>query len=159
MLVRWRRIWTFIDCWWDCFPLEYSQGLKMLNTELYSAAQLCPALCDRVDCGPPGSSSVAFPRQEHRSVLPFPLAAIFLTQGLNSYISCISCIGGWILHQWATWEDRVIISSSNPPRLGVYPREVSTHPYKNVYMSSQSSFIYNREENENNPNVQPLTCG
>ena len=32
------------------------------------------------------------------------------------------------------------------PSLGIYPREVWTHPYKNVYMNSQSSFIYNREK-------------
>ena len=31
-----------------------------------------PTLCDCMDCGPPGSSSMGFPRQEYCSGLPFP---------------------------------------------------------------------------------------
>ena len=33
--------------------------------------QLCPALCDPLDCSPPGSS-VGFSRHEYWSGLPFP---------------------------------------------------------------------------------------
>ena len=46
-------------------------------------AQLCPTLCDPVDCSSPGSSSLGFPRQEYWSGSPFPCDGIFLTQGLN----------------------------------------------------------------------------
>ena len=35
-------------------------------------AKLCPTLCDYVDCSPPGSPSMRFPRQECWSRLPFP---------------------------------------------------------------------------------------
>ena len=54
-----------------------------------------------VTCQPP--LSVEFSRQEYRSVLPFPLPGIFLTQGLNP---CLL----WLLHckqilyHWATRE-------------------------------------------------------
>ena len=35
-------------------------------------AQLCPILCNPMDCSLPGSSIVGFSRQEYRSGLPFP---------------------------------------------------------------------------------------
>ena len=35
-------------------------------------AQSCLTLCDPIDCSPPGSLSVRFPRQEYWSGLPFP---------------------------------------------------------------------------------------
>ena len=38
----------------------------------YSVAQLCPTLCDPLDCSPPGSSGLGFPRQEYWSGWPFP---------------------------------------------------------------------------------------
>ena len=34
--------------------------------------QLCPTLCDPMDCSPPGSSVLGFFRQEYWSGLPFP---------------------------------------------------------------------------------------
>ena len=37
-----------------------------------SVAQSCPTLCDSMDCNPPGSLSMGFPRQEYWSGLPFP---------------------------------------------------------------------------------------
>ena len=48
-----------------------------LLTELPAAAaakllQLCPTLCDPMDCSPLGSRSLGFSRQEHWSGLPFP---------------------------------------------------------------------------------------
>ena len=64
--------------------------------------QLCPTLCDPMDCSPPGSPfvhgifpgkntvarqgplSMGFSRQELWSGLPFSSPGIFLTQGSNS---------------------------------------------------------------------------
>ena len=48
-----------------------------LLTELPAAAaakllQLCPTLCDPMDCSPPGSWSLGFSRQEHWSGFPCP---------------------------------------------------------------------------------------
>ena len=36
-------------------------------------AQLCPTLCDRMDCSRQASLSMGFPWQEHWSGLPFPI--------------------------------------------------------------------------------------
>ena len=35
-------------------------------------AQLCPTLCDPVDCSPPAPPPMGFSRQEYWSGLPFP---------------------------------------------------------------------------------------
>ena len=53
-------------------------------------AQLCPTLCNPMDCSPSGPFSMEFSRQEYHHTL---LQGIFLTQGSN----CISCIAGGLL--------------------------------------------------------------
>ena len=50
-----------------------------------------------------------FPRQEYWGGFPFPSLRIFLTQGPSwsrdwTCVSCVSCIGSWILYHWATRE-------------------------------------------------------
>ena len=52
-------------------------------------SQLCPTLCDPMDCSPPGSSVHGFLRQEYWSGLPFPSPGDLLTQGSNpSFLHC-----------------------------------------------------------------------
>ena len=46
-------------------------------------AQLCPTLCDPVDCSPPGSSVQGFPRQECWSGLSFPLLGNIPDRGIK----------------------------------------------------------------------------
>ena len=43
-----------------------------LAAVLHLVAQLCPTLCDPVDCSLPGSSVHGISRQEYWSGLPFP---------------------------------------------------------------------------------------
>ena len=45
--------------------------------------QSCPTLCDSMDCGPPGSLSVAFSRQEYWSGLPCPPPGDLLEPGIK----------------------------------------------------------------------------
>ena len=47
--------------------------------------QLCPTLCDPMDCSLPGSSVHGFSRQEYQNGLLW-LQGIFLTQGLNLHL-------------------------------------------------------------------------
>ena len=52
--------------------------------------QLCPTLCDPMDCSPPGSSvSWGFSRQEHWSGLPCPPPGIFPAQESNPGLVCL----------------------------------------------------------------------
>ena len=63
--------WTLI-----LFPWPESE-VKVL------VAQLCPTLCNPMDCSPPAPPSMGFSRQEHWSGLPFLLHGIFPNQGSN----------------------------------------------------------------------------
>ena len=62
-------------------------------------AQSSPTLCDPMDCSSQSSLSMEFSRQEYRSGLPFSSQPRDQT-----YVSCVSCIGRWILYHHATWE-------------------------------------------------------
>ena len=53
------------------FPNFYRNRI-FSSSSACSVAQSCPTLCHPVDCSPPGSSVLGFPRQEYWSGLPFP---------------------------------------------------------------------------------------
>jgi len=57
--------------------MKYSLGISNFLEEISATAtakslQSCPTLCDPIDGSPPGSTALAFSRQEHWSGLPFP---------------------------------------------------------------------------------------
>ena len=60
----------------DSINTCFLRGLDRIKLTLTSAIakslQSCPTLCDPIDGSPPGSPSLGFSRQEHRSGLPFP---------------------------------------------------------------------------------------
>jgi len=69
-----------------------------------SVAQLCPALCDPMDCNQPGSSVQGIFQAR---ILEW--VAIYYTGGSSqprdqACMSCISWIGRWILYHCVTWE-------------------------------------------------------
>ena len=47
-------------------------GDLITGLAMYSVAQLCPTLCNPVNCSLPGSSAVRLSRQEYWSGVPFP---------------------------------------------------------------------------------------
>ena len=66
-------------------------------------AQLCQTLCL------PGLQPIRLPcpwdfSSKNTEVGCHLLQGIFPTQGSNPCLSCLSCIGRWILYHWATWE-------------------------------------------------------
>ena len=64
-------------------------------------AQLCPALCDPMDCSPPGSSvyGISQARMLEWVVIPFSRGSSWPKDQ-----TCISCIDKWILYCWAIME-------------------------------------------------------
>ena len=71
-----------------------------------SVAQLCLTLCDPMDYSPPGSRSSVYGISQTRILKWF---AISFSKGSFwprnwTHVSCVSCIGRWILYHWATWE-------------------------------------------------------
>ena len=51
--------------------------------------QLCPMLCDSMDCSLQAPLSMGFSRQEYWSGLPYPPPGYFPTQGSNSSLFCL----------------------------------------------------------------------
>ena len=75
-------------CWipplylyWLVFEKSLKANRHPLVLWMCSAAQLCPALCNPMNCNPPGSSVHGI--LPARILKPFPLPGIFPTQGLN----------------------------------------------------------------------------
>ena len=84
LLITVIRVFVPITC--DAFV-----GLKIYSTRVnwffspvvVLVVQSCPALCNPMDCSPPGSSVPEFSRQEYWNGLPFPSPGVFPTQGSN----------------------------------------------------------------------------
>ena len=78
--------------------------LRMCVLCVWTLSRVCPTLCDLVDHSPPGSS-VEFFRQEYWSGLPSATQmALPTSQVGQTYISCVSRTGRWILYHHTTWE-------------------------------------------------------
>ena len=66
-------------------------------------SKLCPTLYDPMDCSPPGSSV-------HGIFLARILDWVAISSSRCSWprdgtrVSCVSCIGRWILYHWTTWK-------------------------------------------------------
>ena len=74
------------------------------TVRMLSVAQLCPTLCDLMDCNQPGSSVQGIFQAR---ILEW--VAIYYTGGYSqprdqTCMSCISCIGGWVRYHCVTWE-------------------------------------------------------
>ena len=72
---------------------------------LFSCYKLCLTLCDPMDWSPPGSSDHGI----FQAGIP-EWVAISYSRGSSwrprgrIHVSCVSCIGRWILYPYATWE-------------------------------------------------------
>ena len=83
-------------CWW-CV-----NGPSQNNLVCCLVTDLCPTLCDPMDCSPPGFSVHGI--LVHSRILKW--VAISFSKG-SSWLrdwTCISCISRQILYPWATWE-------------------------------------------------------
>ena len=76
--------------------------LKYCLLGVCSVSQICPALCDPMDCNPPGSSLYGISQAKNTGVgCHFLLQGIFPTLGLNWHLlNHLHC--RWILYHWAT---------------------------------------------------------
>ena len=69
-----------------------------------SVAKLCPALCDPIDCSPPGSSIRGISQARILEWVAIPFSRESSPPRDWNCISCVSCIGRHILYHCATWE-------------------------------------------------------
>ena len=66
--------------------LDRERQGSLVCCSLWNNKKSCPTLCKPMNCSPPASSILWFPRQEYWSGLPFLLQRIFPTQGLNLHL-------------------------------------------------------------------------
>lgn len=76
---------------------------------LCSVAQSCPTLRAPVDCSLLGSSLRGIFQARILKWIAISSSS-FLTQGSDWYLSCLSCIGRWILYHSAAWEAWLLFS-------------------------------------------------
>ena len=95
---QFKPLWKYSLQW--AFPEFWTaQEKEKANTELFvlcSVAQSCPALCDPVDCGPPGSSvhGILQARVLEWVAIPFSRGS-FPSRDRTR----VSCIGRWVLYR------------------------------------------------------------
>ena len=83
--------------------------LIILNTKYnLSVVVYSLSLCDPMDCSPPGSSVYGISQARILEWVAISFYRGFSQLRDRTHVSCIFCIGGWILYHWATWEDQVI---------------------------------------------------
>ena len=67
-------------------------------------AQSCRTLCDPMDCSPPGSSVHGISQARMLEWVAMPCSRASSPPRDRTWISCVLCIGSWILYHWVTWE-------------------------------------------------------
>ena len=76
----------------------------MRETVQAKLLQSRPTLCNPVDCNPPGSSVLGFPRQEYCSGLPFPSPGDLPDPGIEPESLISPALAGSFFTASATWE-------------------------------------------------------
>ena len=72
-----------------------------------SITQLCLSLCDPMDCSLPGSSVHGISQVRIQEWVAISFFKGFSQPRNRTYISCISCIGRWLLYHCTTWEAKI----------------------------------------------------
>ena len=104
-LHRVRHDWSYLAAAKKCKIKSCSKGLYDCGPPMCVCAQLCPTLCDPMDCNLPGYSVHEFLQAK---ILEW--GATSYSRGSSqlrdwTYSSCVSCIGRQILYHCATWEN------------------------------------------------------
>ena len=98
-------------------------------------AQLCPTICDPVDCNPPDSSVHGISQAR---ILGY--VAISFSRGSSqprdrTLIPCIFCISRWILYHCAILEaPELPHDSAIPTLIGIHPKDLKTGAQTNAYI-------------------------
>ena len=81
--------------------------------------QLCPTLCDPMDCSPQGSSVHGFSQARILEWVAISFSRASSQHRNQTHISCVSCTaGGWILYHCAIWEAHVSVVKNPPANAG-----------------------------------------
>ena len=64
----------------------------------YCVTQSCLTLCNRMDCSPPGSSVHRILQARILEWVAMPSSRGSSQPRYQTQVSCVSCIGGWVLY-------------------------------------------------------------
>ena len=84
---------------------EYTHSHTRVCVCVCMCAQSCLTFCDSRDSSPPGSSVHGIFQAR---VLEWVVISYFRRSSQprdRTHVSCISCIGRWVLYHWATWKN------------------------------------------------------
>ena len=81
----------------------WKQGCKNALVHACSVVQLCPILCDLMDCSLPDRPHGIFQARIQERVA-MASSRVSSRPRDQICISSMSCTGRWILYHWATWE-------------------------------------------------------
>ena len=98
--------WSFCGIWkflpWNSLHPGFLNTIPSLIWYAHLVTQLCPILCDLMDCSPLGFSVHGFFKQEYWSWLHFLLQGTFPTEGSNPSLLCLlHC--RWSLYPLSHW--------------------------------------------------------
>ena len=75
---------SFLTMWLSLFWVRLGRSwLHQPTEEIMLCAKSCPALCEPMDCSPPGALFMEFSRQEYLSGLPFPPPGTLPSPGIK----------------------------------------------------------------------------
>ena len=124
-------------------------------------AQLCPTVCDPMDCSPPGPLSMEFSRQEYWSGLHSLLQGIFSTQGSNlGLLHCrqilyqLSHQGNPIHTHTHTHTHTCIVIIDSPIQQPIVQQKPTTQHCKTIILQLKNKNRYkNKMENQQGPTI------
>ena len=64
----------------------------------------CPTFCNLMGCSPPGSSVRRILQARTLEWVAISSSRVSSQPRDPTHVSCVCCIGRWILYHWATWE-------------------------------------------------------
>ena len=108
--------------------LEFEwSGVSLMSDK---SLQSSPALCDSMDCSPPGSLSMGFSSQGHWSGLPCPPSGNLPDSGIETTSLASPALAGGFFTTSATWEVHIpymstVIILGPAALLGVSSRHLS----------------------------------
>ena len=76
----------------------HSENISQLGQHVFSVAQSRPTLCDPMDCGLPGFCVHEISQARILEWVAIPFSRVSSQSMDQTHISCVSCIGRWILY-------------------------------------------------------------
>ena len=121
-------------------------------TAMCMCAQLCPTLWDSMDCSLPVSPVHGIFQARILEWVVISSSRESSRSGDWNCISCVSCLGRWILYHWATWEALEMPYDPAIPHLDIYLKQTNKNSSLKRYMhfNVHRSIIYNFQDMEAN---------